>query len=183
MFISHQKPDLVERQKNYLKTIGIDIARIIDIHYPAKSIIAILVHKMYAEEFTTTMMNAGIKPNTKFNPLDPACYETHPALRNMTDEQKQAITIEKHNQRLVRALPFMRKSCSKAVAQFFYQEKLISEAQLMDFLEMVNTATNKHYKKDYHNTKKDDTMETTQPINDTTEMEVVVDVTNEQQLQ
>jgi hypothetical protein len=126
-------------QRKNLKTLGVQNGRILDIHYPSGNVIAILIHKMYKTQFLQTMQSAGIKKIENYDPTNPEII-TNPELHNLTLTEKKTLATEKFNQRLIRALPFIRSDFTKkSVANFFFSNNWITEEQLNNFLSTIKS--------------------------------------------
>ncbi|KAI9356638.1 hypothetical protein BD770DRAFT_309089, partial [Pilaira anomala] len=112
-------------QRKNLKILGIQNGRVLDIHYPSGNVIALLVHKLYKQELIKNMQDAGIKYIDNYDPINPNII-TNPELQSLSIEEKTKLAEEKYNQRLMRALPFIRSDYTKkSVANFFYTQQLI----------------------------------------------------------
>lgn len=70
-----------------LRTLHIHSGRVINIHYPDRHVVALLVHNDYAEEATSILTTAGIPPLTSFNPANPALLRD-PAFSNLSPEDR-----------------------------------------------------------------------------------------------
>ncbi|KAI8077403.1 uncharacterized protein B0P05DRAFT_455155, partial [Gilbertella persicaria] len=112
-------------QRNNLKALGVTNGRVLDIHYPARNVVALLVHNDYRQQLIDTLKKSKVEALESYSPLDPNNL-VDPIYNNKSIAEKTKIAAEKHNQRLVRALPFIREHISKAVASFFLKEQLIS---------------------------------------------------------
>ncbi|KAI8335680.1 hypothetical protein BD560DRAFT_440475 [Blakeslea trispora] len=120
-------------QRQNLKTLGVTNGRVLDIHYPTRNVVALLVHNDYRQQLMDTLKKAKVEPLTNFSPVDPSIL-TNTEYSTLSVEEKTRIATEKHNQRLVRALPFIQDYISKAVASFFLKENLITATQHEQFL-------------------------------------------------
>lgn len=140
-YIYYPTRNRVNRRKHRqtLADLGVDNGRILDIHYPSKTIAAFLIHKLYKQELINTLKTVGLQ-NLEYNPCD-ANSLTNPDYNNLSEEEKSNIATEKHNARLVRALPHIRKPVSKAVAKFFHAQNWITETQLEEFMIQYNATS------------------------------------------
>ncbi|KAG0177653.1 hypothetical protein DFQ28_004172, partial [Apophysomyces sp. BC1034] len=57
--------------RSMLRTLKISQARILDVQFPARGIVALLVYKQFREDLNQQLFKEGIKPILNFNPLDP----------------------------------------------------------------------------------------------------------------
>lgn len=76
-------PELRER----LRFIGIQLSRVYNISYPAKNVVALLVHKAYADEIYSLVSLAGISALKDFNPISGSTIGDPQLLADFTPEQ------------------------------------------------------------------------------------------------
>ncbi|KAI9477944.1 MAG: hypothetical protein EXX96DRAFT_568929 [Benjaminiella poitrasii] len=135
-------------QRKNLRALGVDNGRVLDITYPAKTIIGLLVHNLYVDELIQTMATAGVHHIT-YDPQDGANL-TNPEYDHLSSEEKNQIAITKHNHRLNRALPHIRLPVSKTIALFFHTKGWITDEQLTTHIafcdEQIQTQRNKKHK-------------------------------------
>ncbi|KAI7888815.1 uncharacterized protein EV154DRAFT_425018, partial [Mucor mucedo] len=101
-----------------LRTIGLDNGSILDIHYPACGVVAILIHHNYLTELNAVLVKSDIAPITQFNPTA-ADYVNDPSLTHLTKGEQTTKAIEFHQTRLIRGLKFIRSYLRRSVAQWF----------------------------------------------------------------
>lgn len=105
----------------------------LDIHYPARNVVAILVNDDYVEEFVSTLLMAKVKQLDNYSPLDPTTI-VDPKYQNLSDNEKKELAKEKHNSRIARALPFVCDHISRSVARFFLNEGVLTQGQFDSFV-------------------------------------------------
>ncbi|KAI9487536.1 MAG: hypothetical protein EXX96DRAFT_462194, partial [Benjaminiella poitrasii] len=120
-------------QRKNLAILRVSNNRILGIHYPSRSVVGILVHNEYCANLIRTLSSVQVDPLLDFSPINPTIISDD-QYACLAIEEKTAIAVAKHNQRLVRSLPFIRNHISGAVAHFFLVEKLITEELLSHFL-------------------------------------------------
>ncbi|KAI9325457.1 hypothetical protein BD770DRAFT_303156, partial [Pilaira anomala] len=121
-------------QRKNLKVLGAQNGRILDIHYPSGNVVALLVHKSYTQEIQKALQGAGITHIKNYDPTSSNII-SNPELQHLSEEEKINLAKEKYNQRLMRALPFIRNDYTKkSVANFFFSQQLITKDQLDTFL-------------------------------------------------
>ncbi|KAI9329108.1 hypothetical protein BD770DRAFT_303969, partial [Pilaira anomala] len=120
-------------QRSNLHALGVTNSRILDIHYPSRNVVALLVHNDYQDELINTLKSKGVNNLIDYSPLNPSAI-SDPKYKDLTDNEKKNLALEKHNQRLVRVLPFLRNNIAKAVARFFEEQLLITTAQYDEFI-------------------------------------------------
>ncbi|OAD66963.1 hypothetical protein PHYBLDRAFT_174673 [Phycomyces blakesleeanus NRRL 1555(-)] len=57
--------------RSSLRTLGVDSSRLLDINFPARGVIGILVHVQYADTFKAKLTTASVEILDAFDPLDP----------------------------------------------------------------------------------------------------------------
>ncbi|KAG2189521.1 hypothetical protein INT46_000894, partial [Mucor plumbeus] len=72
------------------KKLGVNNGRLLDLHYPDRNIVAVLVHNDYATEFEELLSKKGVKLNTTFDPCAASVIKD-PKYANDTPEQRQQL--------------------------------------------------------------------------------------------
>ncbi|KAI9333644.1 hypothetical protein BD770DRAFT_295372, partial [Pilaira anomala] len=116
-------------QRKNLQTLGVTNSRILDIHYPSRNIVALLVHNDYKDDLINLLKSKGVNNLSDYSPLHPSAI-ADPQFKDLTESEKRSLAMEKNNNRLVRALPFIRDHISTAVARYFEDQRWISKSQL-----------------------------------------------------
>ncbi|KAI9358443.1 hypothetical protein BD770DRAFT_297805, partial [Pilaira anomala] len=116
-------------QRSNLNSLGVNNNRILDIHYPSRTVVALLVHNDYREELIMILKTHGVSNLPDYTPTHPTTI-SDPQFKNLSSTEKSSLAIEKHNHRLVRALPYIRDHIAKAVARFFEEQSWITKDQL-----------------------------------------------------
>lgn len=123
-----------QKMRKQLKTLGVTNGRVLDIHYPEKKTIALLIHKMYRTELIQSLQqNGGIREKEHYDPTNPTII-TNPEYLQLSNEERIQIAKQKHQARIVRALPFIRSPASKAVAKQFLENGTITQEQHDSFI-------------------------------------------------
>lgn len=115
------------------KKLGVNNGRLLDLHYPDRNIVAVLVHNDYAPELTELLTKKGVKLNTTFDPCAASVLKD-PKYATDTLEQRQQIAQQLHNQRVQKALVHIRGPAKFAVARFFAHKSWITKTQLDEAL-------------------------------------------------
>jgi hypothetical protein len=115
------------------KKLGVNNGRLLDLHYPDRNIVAVLVHNDYAPELTELLSKKGVKINTTFDPCSASVLKD-PKYATDTLEQRQQIAQQLHNQRVQKALVHIRGPAKFAVARFFAHKSWITKTQLDEAL-------------------------------------------------
>ena len=101
-----------------LKTLKIDTARILDVHYPAQKVIALLVHNDYSETIMKRFSDVGVKLVDKFDPTDASAI-CDPSLAGLDIASKLVKARDLQRLRCLRALEHIRRPVCFAVAGDF----------------------------------------------------------------
>ncbi|KAG0805936.1 hypothetical protein G6F29_000219 [Rhizopus arrhizus] len=115
------------------KKLGVNNGRLLDLHYPDRNIVAVLVHNDYAPELTELLTKKGVKFNTTFDPCAASVLKD-PKYATDSLEQRQQIAQQLHNQRVQKALVHIRGPAKFAVAGFFAHKSWITKTQLDEVL-------------------------------------------------
>lgn len=114
--------------------LGIDTARILDISFPARSVIGVLIHSEYQSEFLELLAASKVKPTEAFNP----CAQDHiadPRYNDMSIPQRAQLAADLQQDRCTRTLHFLRPYLVRSVAQYFVQQKWITETMASSILQ------------------------------------------------
>lgn len=106
---------------------------IIDIHYPNRNIVALLVHNDYADKLRSQLQQFKVTLKDDFNPCDPKILRDL-QYANASIEKRTNITFIHHCNRMKRALKFIRTPVKFAVARYFYAQGWISKQALQETL-------------------------------------------------
>jgi hypothetical protein len=115
--------------RNDLRKVGIDTGRIIDIHYPSRGVVALLMHVDYIPTLTAIF--------TKFNKVELTKYDQFSASHvidtegeSYTEDEKAALAKHFQQTRLSRALTHMRPQIRNTVARAFALHGWLSDEQI-----------------------------------------------------
>ena len=112
-----------------LKSLKIDSARILDVHYPAQKMIALLVHNDYSDIIMKRFTDVGVKPIKDFDPTD-ASVIRDPALAGLDITAKLLKARDLQRSRCLRALEHIRRPVCFAVAGDFLSRGWILDEDL-----------------------------------------------------
>lgn len=102
--------------------MGINNARVLDIHYPDHNISALLLHNDYVSEFKQVLEAKRIHFVSNFDPWSGSTLED-PQYKNFPQEERSVKARDLQTQRLERAIHRIRKPVKFAVAYYFYQQQ------------------------------------------------------------
>jgi hypothetical protein len=111
-----------------LRTLGVDTFRVLDITFPARSVLGLLVHQQYRTDLESELAKAKIKP-IRFDPFDPA-HIADPAHASKSKDERATLAIDLHTERCIRALRRMRYHLAVAVGRSFLEHGCIDDATL-----------------------------------------------------
>ncbi|KAG1488510.1 hypothetical protein G6F53_013566 [Rhizopus delemar] len=90
-----------------LQKLKINNARVLDVHYPDRQVVALLVHSDYVTDLLAAFAKAKVQPIKDFNPLNPDLLRD-PKFASLPESDRAAKCTEVHQARLVRALKHIR---------------------------------------------------------------------------
>ncbi|KAI9490831.1 hypothetical protein BDB00DRAFT_734334, partial [Zychaea mexicana] len=115
-----------------LRRFGIGNSRVLDIQYPARQLVGILVHNDYAPTVKEKLQSINIKTTT-FDPLDPKNIHD-PKYKDESRDTKAQIALELQYQRALRSLQYIREPVKYAVARAFHDCGWIATEDLKEIL-------------------------------------------------
>lgn len=127
LFVSTKARIPVGKLRTYLRNMGINNARVLDIHYPDRNVAALLVHNDYVSEFKETLEAKRIHFMDEFNPWSGSTLKD-PKYKDLTEQEKNEKAHEIQQQRLQRAVYRIREPVKFAVAHYFYQQQWLSKS-------------------------------------------------------
>jgi hypothetical protein len=116
--------------------LNINNSRILDICYPDRHILALLIYNGYADEFRTQLSHYRINIHEDFDPCDPSVIRDAVHTTKL-QEEKAEIGHRLYCTRLSRALQLIRPSVKFvkfAVARYFHKEHWITDKELEEIL-------------------------------------------------
>jgi hypothetical protein len=122
----HRLPRSDTRKK--LRKLGIQTHRLLDIHFPARNVIAILIHEDYGMSLREIFESHHIEL-LDFDPLDPDHLED-PEYKDLDEDSRQYKTEELHKERLFRALRHVRKHVYLPLANAMLSQGWLTKEEL-----------------------------------------------------
>ncbi|KAG1512430.1 hypothetical protein G6F53_005185 [Rhizopus delemar] len=107
--------------RSRLRKLGINNSRIIDIHYPDRNIVALLIHNDYEDELRQQLQRFKVTIKEDFNPCDPQVLRD-PKYADRTPAEREDLAFMHHCNRIERALQYIRTPVKFAVARYFYSK-------------------------------------------------------------
>ncbi|KAI8875324.1 hypothetical protein K501DRAFT_149100, partial [Backusella circina FSU 941] len=116
-----------------LRLLGVDTRRALDICFPAKAVVGILVHLQYKDELVSCLGKAKIQPIEDFDPLDPA-HLGDPKFAAASNNERQYQMARIHADHCEAALRFLRFPVAVAVSREFLDQGWISDQAVSEIL-------------------------------------------------
>ncbi|EIE89350.1 hypothetical protein RO3G_14061 [Rhizopus delemar RA 99-880] len=107
--------------RSRLRKLGINNSRIIDIHYPDRNIVALLIHNDYEDEIRQQLQRFKVTIKEDFNPCNPQVLRD-PKYADRTPAEREDLAFMHHCNRIERALQYIRTPVKFAVARYFYSK-------------------------------------------------------------
>ncbi|GAA5806618.1 hypothetical protein HPULCUR_012159 [Helicostylum pulchrum] len=105
--------------------LGVTTARVIDINFPAHSIVGILIHKEYKPDFKAVLDECKIPTIDNFDPIAGANI-ADPKYADLNAETRAKFSASLHQDRCMRTLNFIREYLLPSVSKFFIEQKWIT---------------------------------------------------------
>lgn len=122
-----------------LRTLGVDNGRILDLHYPTRGVVYLLIHKDYLDVLTSTLTKHDLTLLDNFDPLDPTNLKD-PAFATTISEKKEKL-LGLHQKRLTHVIQFVRPYLRGIVARGFVQQDWLTSDQIKYALNPNNSVT------------------------------------------
>ncbi|KAG1367300.1 hypothetical protein G6F61_013028 [Rhizopus arrhizus] len=110
------------------RKLGINNARLLDVHYPARNIAAILIHNDYEQEFKDLLRHHNVPIKDDFKPFSGTIL-ADPKYADLPSEERDSIATELQKTRLSRALDHIRPPVKYAVARYFLDQHWIPRSK------------------------------------------------------
>ncbi|KAI8368167.1 uncharacterized protein BYT42DRAFT_469859, partial [Radiomyces spectabilis] len=119
--------------RSRLRRLGIDPYRVLDIIFPARSVIGLLVHVQYYEFAMAQIVNSKIQPLTDFDPLAITIIGD-PEIKQMPIPDQEAFVFDLHRSRCERAISHLPYHIASPVARSFLADGILDDADLPKLL-------------------------------------------------
>ncbi|KAG0755808.1 hypothetical protein G6F29_010652 [Rhizopus arrhizus] len=123
----------VGQLRSRLRKLDINNNRILDIHYPDRNVVVLLVHNDYADELRSHLRKFKVTLKDDFDPCDPMILRD-PKYSDSTTEEQTNIIFMHYCNRMERTLRFVRAPIKFAVARYFHTKGWISTQILQETL-------------------------------------------------
>lgn len=122
VYIYRKRPLTRKDIRHRFGILGVTTARIIDVNFPAHSIIGILIHKEYTPTFKAVLAKCKIPTIDDFNPTAGANI-ADPKHAELDDKIRAQYSASLHQDRCIRTLEFIREYLVPSVTKFFVEQK------------------------------------------------------------
>lgn len=119
-----------------LRRLGVDTSRLLDISFPARSCVGLLVHAQFAAELKSLLAAAKVSPLDKFDPLDPS-YLADPKYADLSLPARADKMHELHSARCVGVLGHVRPHLVSAIGAHFVSLGWLDEETLKSVRALV----------------------------------------------
>ncbi|KAG1394604.1 hypothetical protein G6F58_012103 [Rhizopus delemar] len=116
-----------------LSRLGVDTWRVLDVSFPAHSVVGLLVHLQYKPALVSLLEKAKIKVLDQFDPLDPDNV-ADPAFSSASLEVRQEKMAHISSERCLRTLERLRYPVAVAVSRFFLANAMVSDEAVSEVL-------------------------------------------------
>ncbi|CAO3698016.1 unnamed protein product [Rhizopus stolonifer] len=116
-----------------LQTMKVDPYRVLDITFPARSVVGLLIHAQYKDTLLDRLAKANIRPRLDFDPCDPK-YIADPKHEHKTLEERETIAITAHSNRCLLGLERLRFPVAAAVGNAFVTMGYIDHDELNNLI-------------------------------------------------
>jgi hypothetical protein len=112
-----------------LRKLGMETFRILDITFPTRDVVGLLVHVQYMAYVLDTLTRAKVVPVTGFDPTDPK-HLSDPRHSTLAETDRRTLATQIHRTRSIRALQFMKPPIAVAVGRQFLALGWIAEEDI-----------------------------------------------------
>ncbi|KAG0813293.1 hypothetical protein G6F18_013322 [Rhizopus arrhizus] len=129
-----------------LSRLGVDSWRILDVCYPAHSVVGLLVHLQYKPALLSLLEKAKIPTLDTFDPLDPANL-ADPKFDSVSDEERSHAISLINDDRSRKALERLRYPVAVSVSRYLLAQALVSDETVSEVLSVKEDRpkTTRHY--------------------------------------
>ncbi|GAB5589158.1 hypothetical protein Unana1_04058 [Umbelopsis nana] len=112
-----------------LRRLAIDTSRVMDIIFPSRTVVGLLVYSQYKPTVTSLLQEVKVELVPDFDPVDPK-HIADPKHETLSNSERSRLAIQLHRDRLLRGLNFMRPHVAPAVAHAYVLAGWIDEGDV-----------------------------------------------------
>ncbi|KAG1444197.1 hypothetical protein G6F46_012680 [Rhizopus delemar] len=124
---------MIVETRRRLSRLGVDSWRILDVCYPAHSVVGLLVHLQYKPALLSLLEKAKIPTLDTFDPLDPANLADPKFDSVSAEERSHAISLI-NDDRSRKALERLRYPVALSVSRYLLAQALVSDETVSEVL-------------------------------------------------
>lgn len=124
-----------KEMRNSLLDLSFNSGSIVDIHYPAKNVVALLIHNEYYSTAINILKQNNLTPINNFDPLHTDNL-ADPKFKEATHEERSTQIRNIYENQIHRTIKFLRPPVKLAVARDFQRKGLITENHLKDLINL-----------------------------------------------
>ncbi|KAK4509115.1 translational activator for mitochondrial COX1 [Mucor velutinosus] len=113
--------------------ISIDNLRFLDLNFPARNTIGVLLHEAYLDEFKAKLLEIDTQPIQNFDPLDHH-HVADPKYHDLSEERRLQLAHALHQDRCIRTLYFIRPHLVPGVAKYFVRQGWVPHTMATDII-------------------------------------------------
>lgn len=132
IYLPRRYREPISNIRTKLRSLRIDNTRILDVFYPTRRVVGLLLHNDYIPTVTNILTKAGIAQLSDFNPRDETnlCDPKHAQL---TPDDRAAMISNIHTTHLLRTLIRIRSEVRPAVLRAFIDCNWLTATQYADY--------------------------------------------------
>jgi hypothetical protein len=116
----------------------INSSRVLDVHYPYRHLIALLIHNDYEAEVRSQLEKFEIPLCDEYDPLDPNNLR-NPDYDNFDQDEKECAAWGVFAQRVIRAIRRLKGPVQRTVARFFVNKGILATVVLNELFPAKQT--------------------------------------------
>ncbi|KAI8393255.1 uncharacterized protein BYT42DRAFT_550469 [Radiomyces spectabilis] len=133
LYIPRSRRLTCQEARSHLHCLGIDPYRILDITFPARSVVGLLIHNQYCPSILATLEKHTIKPFLDFDPLDPV-HLADPEIKSLPLEEQHLFAKTLHYSRCEKAVARLPYHLASPIARSFLDDAIFNEADVSRIL-------------------------------------------------
>ncbi|KAI9252366.1 hypothetical protein BDA99DRAFT_587856, partial [Phascolomyces articulosus] len=118
IYIPYQKHLPRPEIRQYLRSIKINPNRVLDISFPARNVLGLLIYVQYVPDVSKILNAVNTPILHDFNPTD-ASHIKDPAYTSLPEQEKSEIAIRCHRNRCLHTLAWLKNHAKHTVAHLF----------------------------------------------------------------
>ncbi|ORE02295.1 hypothetical protein BCV72DRAFT_318708 [Rhizopus microsporus var. microsporus] len=124
--------------RSHLRQLNINVRRILNIHYPDRHVVALLIHKDYEVGFRSQLKKFKIPVQDDYDPLDPSNLRD-PDYNGWNEANRTRAACGLFLCRILHALDYLKDPVKQAVANFFANKGYIDSSEFLELFPVKKT--------------------------------------------